>query len=85
MDRVGIASLVPVEFFGTRKLEFLPSGSLLQRFEVGYELVIVHGFLLYGRSSSVSHIIVKTEINFGKILILIKPHKRSSGHSGSLV
>ncbi|KAG7328930.1 hypothetical protein KOW79_007104 [Hemibagrus wyckioides] len=34
VDRVGLGSLVPVEFFGTRKLEFLPSGSPLQRFEV---------------------------------------------------
>lgn len=42
MDRVGLGSLVPVEFFGTRKLEFLPSGSSLQRFEVGYE--ILHDF-----------------------------------------
>ncbi|MCI4379695.1 hypothetical protein PGIGA_G00231290 [Pangasianodon gigas] len=33
VDRVGLGSLVPVEFFGTRKLEFLPSGSSLQRFE----------------------------------------------------
>ncbi|XP_047658232.1 lysine-specific demethylase 3B isoform X3 [Tachysurus fulvidraco] len=33
VDRVGIGSLVPVEFFGTRKLDFLPSGSSLQRFE----------------------------------------------------
>ncbi|XP_053538058.1 lysine-specific demethylase 3B isoform X1 [Ictalurus punctatus] len=34
VDRIGLGSLVPVEFFGTRKLEFLPSGSSLQRFEV---------------------------------------------------
>ncbi|KAI5624830.1 lysine-specific demethylase 3B isoform X3, partial [Silurus asotus] len=33
VDRVGLGSLVPVEFFGTRKLEFLPSGISLQRFE----------------------------------------------------
>ncbi|TSV81491.1 Lysine-specific demethylase 3B [Bagarius yarrelli] len=33
VDRVGLGSMVPVEFFGTKKLEFLPSGSSLQRFE----------------------------------------------------
>ncbi|XP_076878492.1 lysine-specific demethylase 3B isoform X2 [Brachyhypopomus gauderio] len=33
VDRVGLGSLVPVEFFGTRKLEFLPNGNSLQRFE----------------------------------------------------
>ncbi|KAI4893779.1 hypothetical protein NFI96_033968, partial [Prochilodus magdalenae] len=33
VDRVGLGSVVPVEFFGTRKLEFLPSGISLQRFE----------------------------------------------------
>uniref|UniRef100_A0A4W4G0S9 Lysine-specific demethylase n=1 Tax=Electrophorus electricus TaxID=8005 RepID=A0A4W4G0S9_ELEEL len=29
VDRVGLGSLVPVEFFGTRKLEFLPNGNSL--------------------------------------------------------
>ncbi|XP_017547596.1 lysine-specific demethylase 3B isoform X2 [Pygocentrus nattereri] len=33
VDRVGLGSVVPVEFFGTRKLEFLPTGNSLQRFE----------------------------------------------------
>lgn len=35
VDRVGLGSLVPVEFFGsTKTLEFLPDGSTLQMFEV---------------------------------------------------
>uniref|UniRef100_A0A8B9KCS5 Lysine-specific demethylase n=1 Tax=Astyanax mexicanus TaxID=7994 RepID=A0A8B9KCS5_ASTMX len=34
VDRVGLAALVPVEFFGTKKLEFLSSAGSLQRFEV---------------------------------------------------
>ncbi|XP_015457383.3 lysine-specific demethylase 3B isoform X1 [Astyanax mexicanus] len=33
VDRVGLAALVPVEFFGTKKLEFLSSAGSLQRFE----------------------------------------------------
>uniref|UniRef100_A0A8C1ZW06 Lysine-specific demethylase n=1 Tax=Cyprinus carpio TaxID=7962 RepID=A0A8C1ZW06_CYPCA len=35
VDRVGLGSLVPVEFFGTRTLAFLPNGSALHTFEVG--------------------------------------------------
>ena len=36
VDRVGLGSLVPVEFFGnTKTLEFLPDGNSLQIFEVG--------------------------------------------------
>uniref|UniRef100_A0A673Y1A6 Lysine-specific demethylase n=1 Tax=Salmo trutta TaxID=8032 RepID=A0A673Y1A6_SALTR len=35
VDRVGLGSLVPVEFFGSRTLDFLPDGNSLQRFEVG--------------------------------------------------
>lgn len=34
VDHIGVGPLVPVEFFGTRKLDFLASGSTLQRFEV---------------------------------------------------
>ncbi|XP_063046088.1 lysine-specific demethylase 3B isoform X2 [Engraulis encrasicolus] len=35
VDRVGLGSLVPVEFFGsTKTLEFLPDGSTLQMFEI---------------------------------------------------
>uniref|UniRef100_A0A8C2JQE6 Lysine-specific demethylase n=1 Tax=Cyprinus carpio TaxID=7962 RepID=A0A8C2JQE6_CYPCA len=33
VDRVGLGSLVPVEFFGTRTLAFLPNGSALHTFE----------------------------------------------------
>ncbi len=35
VDRVGLGSLVPVEFFGARNLAFLPNGSSLHTFEVG--------------------------------------------------
>uniref|UniRef100_A0A671N205 Lysine-specific demethylase n=1 Tax=Sinocyclocheilus anshuiensis TaxID=1608454 RepID=A0A671N205_9TELE len=35
VDRVGLGSLVPVEFFGARTLAFLPNGSSLHTFEVG--------------------------------------------------
>lgn len=49
VDRVGLGSLVPVEFFGTRKLEFLPSGSALQRFEVSYEILLVEAQVCYYR------------------------------------
>uniref|UniRef100_A0A9J7ZKJ7 Lysine-specific demethylase n=1 Tax=Cyprinus carpio carpio TaxID=630221 RepID=A0A9J7ZKJ7_CYPCA len=35
VDRVGLGSLVPVEFFGARTLAFLPNGSSLLTFEVG--------------------------------------------------
>ncbi|KAL0974001.1 hypothetical protein UPYG_G00214130 [Umbra pygmaea] len=38
VDRVGLGSLVPVEFFGSRTLDFLPDGSSLQRFEVDSDL-----------------------------------------------
>ncbi|KAJ8015272.1 hypothetical protein DPEC_G00024400 [Dallia pectoralis] len=38
VDRLGLGSLVPVEFFGSRTLDFLPDGNSLQRFEVGDDL-----------------------------------------------
>ncbi|XP_019901521.2 lysine-specific demethylase 3B isoform X3 [Esox lucius] len=38
VDRVGLGSLVPVEFFGSRTLDFLPDGNSLQRFEVENDL-----------------------------------------------
>ncbi|XP_030635590.1 lysine-specific demethylase 3B isoform X2 [Chanos chanos] len=44
VDRVGLGSLVPVEFFGTRTLEFLPNGNSLQRFET--EKDVRHSLLL---------------------------------------
>ncbi|XP_066505214.1 lysine-specific demethylase 3B isoform X2 [Hoplias malabaricus] len=34
VDRVGLGSLVPVEFFGTKKLEFLSNKNTIHRFEV---------------------------------------------------
>lgn len=34
MDRIGLGSLVPVEYFGNKKHEFLSDRKLLQRFEV---------------------------------------------------
>ncbi|KAI1898430.1 hypothetical protein AGOR_G00072250 [Albula goreensis] len=34
VDRVGLGTLVPVEFFGNRTLNFLPDGSSLQPFEI---------------------------------------------------
>uniref|UniRef100_A0A8C7GBB4 Lysine-specific demethylase n=1 Tax=Oncorhynchus kisutch TaxID=8019 RepID=A0A8C7GBB4_ONCKI len=42
VDRVGLGSLVPVEFFGNRTLDFLPDGNSLQRFEVdvGHSLLL---------------------------------------------
>uniref|UniRef100_A0A674BP47 Lysine-specific demethylase n=1 Tax=Salmo trutta TaxID=8032 RepID=A0A674BP47_SALTR len=44
VDRVGLGSLVPVEFFGSRTLDFLPDGNSLQRFEV--EKDVGHALLL---------------------------------------
>uniref|UniRef100_A0A8C8FEH3 Lysine-specific demethylase n=1 Tax=Oncorhynchus tshawytscha TaxID=74940 RepID=A0A8C8FEH3_ONCTS len=44
VDRVGLGSLVPVEFFGNRTLDFLPDGNSLQRFEV--EKDVGHSLLL---------------------------------------
>ncbi|XP_023689684.2 lysine-specific demethylase 3B isoform X2 [Paramormyrops kingsleyae] len=38
VDRVGLGSLVPVEFFGSRSLAFLPDGTALQVFEVEKDL-----------------------------------------------
>ncbi|XP_062856974.1 lysine-specific demethylase 3B isoform X2 [Trichomycterus rosablanca] len=38
VDRVGLGSLVPVEFFMSRKLEFLSSVNTLQRFEADKDL-----------------------------------------------
>uniref|UniRef100_A0A4W5LVK1 Lysine-specific demethylase n=1 Tax=Hucho hucho TaxID=62062 RepID=A0A4W5LVK1_9TELE len=42
VDRVGLGSLVPVEFFGNRTLNFLADGNSLQRFEVdvGHSLLL---------------------------------------------
>lgn len=34
VDRIGLGSLVPVEYFGNKNCEFLPDKKLLQRFEV---------------------------------------------------
>lgn len=34
VDRVGLGSLVPVEYFGTKNFEFLPDDKAFQRFEV---------------------------------------------------
>lgn len=34
VDRIGLGSLVPVEYFGNNNCEFLPDRKLLQRFEV---------------------------------------------------
>ena len=34
MDRVGLGSVVPVEFFGKGNFEFLPENKSLQKFEV---------------------------------------------------
>ncbi|KAK6298729.1 hypothetical protein J4Q44_G00302390 [Coregonus suidteri] len=44
VDRVGLGSLVPVEFFGNRTLSILPDGNSLQRFEV--EKDVRHSLLL---------------------------------------
>ncbi|XP_062331946.1 lysine-specific demethylase 3B isoform X2 [Osmerus eperlanus] len=44
VDRVGLGPLVPVEFLGSRTLEFLADGSSLQRFEV--EKDVGHPLLL---------------------------------------
>uniref|UniRef100_H3CYU2 Lysine-specific demethylase n=1 Tax=Tetraodon nigroviridis TaxID=99883 RepID=H3CYU2_TETNG len=38
VDRIGLGSLVPVEYFGNRNCEFLPDKKLLQRFEVDKDL-----------------------------------------------
>ena len=34
VDRVGLGSLVPVEYFGNKNFEFLPDNKTIQRFEV---------------------------------------------------
>lgn len=34
VDRIGLGSLVPVEYFGSKNCEFLPDKILLQKFEV---------------------------------------------------
>lgn len=34
VDRVGLGSLVPVEYFGNKNFEFLPDKKTIQRFEV---------------------------------------------------
>lgn len=34
VDRVGLGSLVPVEYFGNKNFEFLPDNKSVQRFEV---------------------------------------------------
>lgn len=34
VDKIGLGSLVPVEYFGNKNYEFLPDKKLLQRFEV---------------------------------------------------
>ena len=34
VDRVGLGSLVPVEFFGSKSFEFLPDNKSVKRFEV---------------------------------------------------
>ncbi|XP_071375932.1 lysine-specific demethylase 3B isoform X1 [Centroberyx affinis] len=44
VDRVGLGSLVPVEFFGNRTFEFLPDNKSVQRFEVDKD--IRHSLLL---------------------------------------
>ncbi|KAM3866546.1 lysine-specific demethylase 3B [Diretmus argenteus] len=44
VDRVGLGSLVPVEFFGNRSFEFLPDNKSIQRFEVDKD--IRHSLLL---------------------------------------
>ncbi|XP_041845764.1 lysine-specific demethylase 3B isoform X2 [Melanotaenia boesemani] len=38
VDRVGLGSLVPVEYFGSRKFEFLPDNKAVQRFEVDKDI-----------------------------------------------
>ncbi|TNM98705.1 hypothetical protein fugu_013269, partial [Takifugu bimaculatus] len=38
VDRIGLGSLVPVEYFGSSNCEFLPDRKLLQRFEVDKDL-----------------------------------------------
>uniref|UniRef100_A0AAR2KNN7 Lysine-specific demethylase n=1 Tax=Pygocentrus nattereri TaxID=42514 RepID=A0AAR2KNN7_PYGNA len=50
VDRVGLGSVVPVEFFGTRKLEFLPTGNSLQRFEFAWYIFFLTGpYTIQGR------------------------------------
>ena len=39
VDRVGLGSLVPVEFFGSKSFEFLPDDKSVQRFEVCTHLI----------------------------------------------
>ncbi|XP_011478570.1 lysine-specific demethylase 3B isoform X1 [Oryzias latipes] len=38
VDRVGLGSLVPVEYFGSKNFEFLPDNTTVQRFEVDKDL-----------------------------------------------
>ena len=38
VDRVGLGSVVPVEFFGKGSFEFLPEDKSLQKFEVRWPL-----------------------------------------------
>ncbi|MED6238763.1 hypothetical protein ATANTOWER_029280 [Ataeniobius toweri] len=38
VDRVGLGSLVPVEYFGTKNSEFLPDDKAFQRFEVDKDM-----------------------------------------------
>ncbi|XP_061581110.1 lysine-specific demethylase 3B isoform X2 [Cololabis saira] len=38
VDRVGLGSLVPVEYFGNKNFEFLPDNKTVQRFEVDKDL-----------------------------------------------
>ena len=38
VDRVGLGSVVPVEFFGKGNFEFLPEDKSLQKFEVCWPL-----------------------------------------------
>lgn len=44
VDRVGLGSTVPLEFFGTRTLVFLPNGNSLHTFEVGVHVMIIKLF-----------------------------------------
>lgn len=80
VDRIGLGSLVPVEFFGTRKLEFLPSGSSLQRFEVGYVTAVLQPFVrstcVEGNSSAKVKLWLKQK-KFDSILI--SPQQLPSG------
>lgn len=41
MDRVGLGSLVPVEYFGSKNLDFLSDNKTVRRFEVSKLVLIV--------------------------------------------